>query len=84
MPYLRGRETRHIDVEISKEDIWKEIERVVHKKFPGEYVNNENIWEVDHGGHGSGYQERIRQATPEELYLLKALKLVKESYLNEK
>lgn len=85
MPSLKGTETRHITVDVSKKDIWEEMVKVVHEnaQFPGEYVNYRKNWEIDYGGHGSGHKVEKRPVTKEELDLLEAIKLVRKFYFNE-
>lgn len=78
MPTLRATERRHIEAEVSMDEIYKAVRNHCHAlwKFPGEYINRRGKWEIDHGGHGSGYQEELRDATPEEDLQWQALKMV--------
>lgn len=77
MAKLRSTETRYIESEVSWSEIQTAVKRKVYHelKFPGEYIKN-GKWEIDHGGHGSGYQEVVREATDEEKKQYEALWLI--------
>lgn len=83
--YLKGVKTETVTAAFDKKDIWSHVKETIESvsKFPGHYVNHRGNWEIDHGGHGSGYQEELRPPTPEETSILKALELLESIYLKE-
>jgi hypothetical protein len=68
MPKMRATESRYIEVEVSMDEIIKKVESKVRSRmnWPGEYINRNGNWEIDHGGHGSGYRETLREVTEDE------------------
>lgn len=74
---FKGTQTIFTDVDISTYELKNTLHQFILKGMPGEYINKDGFWEIDYGGHGSGYREIQRAATNEEKELMKAWHLIK-------